>query len=161
MSTLPKFQEPDWSTLPDEAVAWAVDEGGIPFGYNSVPVASDSQWANAAPFWTGLRFDMTNIDWRTTLRLRPTEEAPAVDLRPEIQALTESVEELNGVYRNEELERLAEEFMKALLANPSGPIQQSAMSGWDYCNCTPNTVACASFEAAAAFIAEREKRRNK
>jgi len=150
MSTLPKFQEPDWSTLPKEAVAWAVDEDGEAWAHTAVPRMDegDNFWfANLHDHLVGV-FDLTNIDWRTTLRLRPTEPAK---VEPKGPAEMASLMEVRGCgygeesQRSYELERLAEEAWKSLLVSDGGYVD----------------VAGEAFELAAAFIAEREKRRNK
>lgn len=198
---LPPFTEPDWSKLPPEAVAWAVDACGTAYTYPSKPMQGLDVWFGSPPFATGDQFDTTTFNWRDTLRLRPTvavkvrtgtksdtrsklggwapggylckcngcsmeyfgdkrsivcadcsygmpaePETPPVEPKPDPHVLADHCEESD---RQRELERLAEEAWKSLLLNPTfvnDPYQQAAEL---------------AFHAAAIFIAEREKRRNK
>jgi hypothetical protein len=147
MSTpLPPFTEPDWSQQPPEVVAWAVDRSGMAYTYTEEPKALHLTWSISGIVRPCGLFDLTNIDWRTTLRLRPAEEAK---VEPEPAPLYEMHREqarfVNEQAKQKELERLAEEAWKALLANHGNL----------------NYAAADAFEAAEAFIAEREKRRNK
>jgi len=159
MSTLPPFTEPEWSTLPKEAVAWAVDEDGEAWAHTGVPRIDegDNFWfCNLHDHLVGY-FNPSTFDWRTTLRLRPTvAESARVEVKPdlhvladhlpEIKALTESVEGLTAEQRNYELERLAELAWVARITSGS----------WD-----PEGAACGAFNMAIAFISERKERRNK
>lgn len=152
MSQLSPFTEPDWSQLPPEAVAWAVDEDGMVWCFECHPclVEGSEMWHNGNPIINCGQFDPTTFNWRDTLRLRPTvAESATVDRRAEIKALTESVEGLKAEQRNYELERLAEEAWKATLANEA------------YSESADASIAKMAFNAAEAFIAEREKRRSK
>ena len=153
MSTLPPFTEPNWSQLPKEAVAWAVDEDGDVFIFNSKPYEGDVEWLGQDAIDHIGIFDLTGIDWRTTLRLRPTEEAnPTLkghEVAEAMKLISGGIEDCAEANRNYELERLAEEFTKALLANPAL---------W---NDSLESAAKGGFSAAECFIAEREKRRIK
>lgn len=150
--TLPRFQEPDWSSLPKEAVAWAVDESGWAYIYAREPRCDITEWVQVGVIANVGRFDLTDIDWCTTLRTRPKTDLQAAQESPEfkaqIEALAESVDDLKESQRNYELERLAEEAWKAILGN-------------SYVTGPHEGLAKEAFLHARAFINEREKRRGK
>ena len=47
--------------------------------------------------------------------------------------------------------------LHGILANPSGPIQSNGLSGWGWCNCSPNDVTNLVYSMADAMLKEREK----
>lgn len=51
----------------------------------------------------------------------------------------------------------AAKALQGLLANPGGPIQANGMSGWSWCNCSPEDVAYLAYSLADAMLKEREK----
>jgi hypothetical protein len=67
--------EPDWTTAPDWAQWWAVDEDGRTYWYNRQPYvekADDGCWDGNGKFeWNGDVTLPVGVDWRTTLRRRP------------------------------------------------------------------------------------------
>lgn len=50
----------------------------------------------------------------------------------------------------------AAKAMQGLLANPGGPIQENGMSGWNWCNCTVESVADFAWHIADAMLKARE-----
>ena len=50
----------------------------------------------------------------------------------------------------------AAKAMQGLLANPGGPIQANGMSGWNWCNCTVESVADFAWHIADAMLKARE-----
>lgn len=49
----------------------------------------------------------------------------------------------------------AAKAMQGLLANPSGPIQANGMSGWGWCNCSPEDVINLAYMLADAAMAKQ------
>jgi hypothetical protein len=54
-------------------------------------------------------------------------------------------------------DHFASQCVAGLLANSGGPVQHSPMSGWDFCNCTPNNVAQTAYGMADAMMKAREQ----
>jgi len=50
----------------------------------------------------------------------------------------------------------AAQVMAGLCANPGGPFQACAQSGWTIVNCSPSDIARQCYELADAMFAERE-----
>lgn len=46
--------------------------------------------------------------------------------------------------------------MQGLLANPGGPIQANGMSGWNWCNCSPEDAVNLAYSIADAMLKARE-----
>jgi hypothetical protein len=68
---------PDWDEAPEDAVAWSVDADGRAWWCSKRPRATQSTWyarACEVSYSTTIPLDELGIDWRDTLRLRPTEE---------------------------------------------------------------------------------------
>ena len=66
----------------------------------------------------------------------------------------------DGVYCRNGLtkrEQAAIQIMAGLCANPGGPIQANAMSGWDLCNCTHEQAATVAIYLADALLDQLEK----
>jgi len=51
----------------------------------------------------------------------------------------------------------AAKAVQGLLANPGGPIQANGMSGWNWCNCTVESVADFAWHIADAMLRAREQ----
>lgn len=47
--------------------------------------------------------------------------------------------------------------LQGIMANPSGPIQSNVMSGWGWCNCSPNDVTNLAYSLADEMLKERDK----
>lgn len=52
---------------------------------------------------------------------------------------------------------VAARLLAGMLANPSGPIQSNEQSGWDYVNCSSESLSQVALELADALIAEGAK----
>lgn len=66
--------EPDWSTAPEDAVAWAVDADGEAHWFVDTPVIYGIRWLSTRHEEMeddGRYVIPWGIDWRTTLRRRP------------------------------------------------------------------------------------------
>lgn len=51
----------------------------------------------------------------------------------------------------------ASQALAGLCANPGGPFQACAQSGWTIVNCTSHDIARQAYELADAMFAERER----
>jgi hypothetical protein len=181
MTPLPKFQEPDWSKLPKEAVAWAVDASGLAYWHTEIPEPYGCIWPKREPLAPIAKFDLTNIDWRTTLRLRPVEPAkvePVAFLEAELAkdhpaAVRAAYEIALGSVKESAMpklkpdphvlaDRVAEESQR------NYELERLAEDAWKARLAHLKVqedgyaiVACEAFDLAKAFIDECEKRRNK
>lgn len=52
---------------------------------------------------------------------------------------------------------MAARLLAGMLANPSGPIQGNEQNGWDYVNCSAESLSQVALELADALIAEGAK----
>lgn len=51
----------------------------------------------------------------------------------------------------------AAKAIQGLLANPGGPIQANGMSGWNWCNCSPEDAVNLAYSIADAMLKAREE----
>ena len=51
----------------------------------------------------------------------------------------------------------AAKAMQGLLANSGGPIQANGMSGWSWCNCSPEDAVNLAYSIADAMLKAREE----
>lgn len=64
--------EPDWANAPDWAQWFAVDSQGWPFWWKDEPTPSFHRWSGERSQCVDRDvIDMTNINWKETLRKRP------------------------------------------------------------------------------------------
>ncbi len=47
--------------------------------------------------------------------------------------------------------------LHGIMANPSGPIQSNGMSGWGWCNCSPDDVTDLVYSMADVMLKEGQK----
>ena len=80
LDSQPAAPEPDWSEAPEWADAWVVETSCRSWWWAGYPVATNGGWSGGG--WSGVgRREFCHheslplgIDWRTTLRKRPTAE---------------------------------------------------------------------------------------
>lgn len=79
---------------------------------------------------------------------------PAFPIHPGVAMDGQLVRETQGMTLRDWFAGLA---MQGLLANPGGPIQANGMSGWNWCNCSPEDAVNLAYSIADAMLKAREE----
>lgn len=74
----------------------------------------------------------------------------------EVRSSQEIIDDIKAAAGQETLrDQFATQALAGLCANPGGPFQANAQSGWTIVNCTPADVARQCYDLADAMLAER------